>query len=171
MALSVQDDTGLVTGANGYISVDWFKSYHSDRGQTVTALDPAIEAAIIKATDYVDQRFHFVGRRSNGRQQTTEWPRISAEDRDGYGIDGLPTELKEAVAEYAMRALTIVLNPDVESSTTGAAILSKSETVGPISESTTFASPGQIQLPKYPAADSKLRTAGLLRSTGEIRRG
>lgn len=168
MAFTVQDDTGLVANANGYISVDWFKSYHQDRGAVVTATDSAIEAAITKATDYVDQRFRFVGRRSNGRQQPTEWPRFGAEDRDGYVIQGLPTELKEAVAEYAQRALTSALNPDLEATTTGAAILSKSETAGPISESVTYANSGQPQLPKYPAADLKLRTAGLLRSGGEI---
>lgn len=171
MAFLVQDDTGLVAGANGYISVAWFKSYHQDRGTTITALDPAIEAAIIKATDYVDQRFRFAGRRSNGRDQSTEWPRFGAEDRDGYVIDGIPTELKEAVAEYAFRALTMELNPDNETSATGAAILSKSETVGPVSESITYSNPGHTPLPSYPAADSKLRTAGLLRSSGDLRRG
>ena len=171
MALTVQDDTGLVAGANGYISVSWFKSYHLDRGTMTAAADSAIESAIIRATDYVDQRFHFVGRQSNGRQQTTEWPRFGADDRNGYGIDGLPMELKEAVAEYALRSLTATLNPDVPATETGAAILSKSETVGPISESVTYANPAQVQLPKYPAADMKLRAAGLLRSSGEIRRG
>lgn len=170
MTLSVQDDTGLVSGANGYISVDWFKSYHQDRSQAFTATDSAIESAIVKATDYVDHRFRFVGRRSNGRQQSTEWPRFGAEDRDGYVIQGLPTELKEAVAEYALRALTAVLNPDPEATTTGAAILSKSETVGPISESVTYANAGRFDLPRYPVADQKLRSAGLTVSGGEIRR-
>jgi len=173
MALVVQNNTGSQAGANAYISVAEFKAYHDDRGNDYSgaADDTAIEYAIIKATDYIDQRFNFVGKKMLGRDQTTEWPRSNAWDKDRYYITDLPTEVKDACAEYALRAISAVLNPDPDRDTTGQAVQSKSETVGPISESVTFVSGAIFTMPKYPAADQKLIKAGLVRRGGDLRRG
>lgn len=172
MALTVQDANGSVVGANAYITLAEFKSYHTDRGNAFASFtDAQIESAIIRATDYLDQRFNFVGKRLQGRNQSTEWPRYDAWDRDDYAINGVPGEVKEATAEYALRALSAVLNPDPERNATGAAVASKSETVGPISESVTFVGGSVFVMPKYPAADQRLIKAGLTRSGGNLLRG
>ena len=173
MALNVQDNTGSVPEANGYLSVAEFKSYHDDRGNDYSgaATDADIETAIIRATDYLDQRFSFVGKKRLGRDQTTEWPRTDAWDRDRYYINDIPPEVKEACAEYALRAIAAALNPDPERDGTGAAVASKSETVGPIVESVTYVSGSAFTLPKYPAADQKLIRSGLVRSGGTVMRG
>ena len=172
MGLTVQDNNGSVAGANAYITVQQFKNYHADRGADTSAFDDeAIEAAIIRATDYLDQRFNFVGKKRLGRDQTTEWPRSDAWDRDRYYINDIPPEVKEACAEYALRALAAELNPDPERNASGVAVLSKSEAVGPISESVTFVGGAVFQMPKYPAADQKLARAGLVRSGGTLLRG
>lgn len=172
MTLVVQDDTGTVSGANGYISVAEFKTYHDDRANDYSAAvdDAAIGVAIVKATDYLDQRFAFVGRRRTGREQTTEWPRTNAYDRDGFYVSNIPTELKEACAEYALRAIAAALNPDPDADATGRAVQSKSESVGPISSSVTYVAGAVLSLPKYPAADLRLTKTGLVMQGGEVRR-
>lgn len=172
MGFAVQNNEGTVVGANAYITVQEFKDYHTDRGVDVSDFDDqGIESAIVRATDYLDQRFIFVGGRRLGREQTTEWPRTNAWDRDRRYINDIPPEVKEACAEYAIRALSQVLNPDPERDATGRPVHSKSQTVGPISESVTFAYGGAYTMPAYPAADRKLVKAGLVRSGGNIVRG
>lgn len=172
MALIVQDNTGAVAGANAYITVEEFKTYHTDRGNSFADFtDPQIEAAVIRATDYLDQRFSFVGKKRRGRDQTTEWPRTDAWDRDRRSINDIPVEVREACAEYAIRALSQVLNPDPERDATGRPIHSKAQAVGPISESVTYAYGGAFTMPAYPAADRKLVKAGLVRSGGNLVRG
>ncbi len=174
MTLNVQDSTGLVAEANGYLSVADFTAYHATRGNSIGSPSPSngdIETAIVRATDYIDQRFNFVGRALEGRRQTTAWPRIGALDRDRNLVSGVPPEVKEACAEYALRALTAALNPDPERDSTGAAIASKSETVGPISESVSYVGGAVFTMPKYPAADQKLIRSGLVRTGGDVFRG
>lgn len=167
--LIVQDDTGTVEGANGYISVADFKAYHDARGAVYSDYeDAAIESGIIRATDYLDSRFTFVGRRLNGRDQSTEWPRSGAKDRDGYPVTGLPPEVLDACAEYAIRALATDLNPDPERDDYGRIIASTSVKVGPISESASYADGAPFSLPAYPAADRKLMAVGLVRSGNQV---
>lgn len=173
MALVVQDDTGAVVGANAYISVAEFKAYHDDRGNDYSgaADDTAIEYAIVQGTDYIDQRFVYVGQKIGGRDQVTEWPRSNVWDRDRYYVMGMPYEVKEACAEYALRAILAVLNPDPDHDATGRTIQAKAEAVGPISESTTYTDGATFSMPRYPAADQKLIKAGLAIMGGDLRRG
>lgn len=174
MAFTPQDSTGLVAGANAYITVAEFKAYHDDRGNSYAAAptDPDIEKAIVRASDYLDERFSFVGTRRNLRPvQTTEWPRTGAYDRDGAAVNDIPDAVKEATAEYALRAISAALNPDPDRDTSGAAVAKKAEAVGPISESVEFVGGAVFVMPKYPAADQKLRRAGLVRSGGTVLRG
>ena len=171
MAFTVQNDNGTQEGANAYVSVDFFKAYHLDRANAYTATDEQIQAAIIKATDYLDTRFPFIGTKAYGRDQTTAWPRVDAFDLDGYSVDGLPEEIKNAVCEYAIRALASSLMADPSRDATGAAIQSKENTVGPITEKITFATGAAYTLPKYPAADRRLIASGLVVSGGSSVRG
>lgn len=173
MALLVQNDSGTVVGANAYVSVDEFKAYHDARGNDYSAAadDSAIEKAIVRATAYVDTRFTYTGLRMSGRDQDTQWPRTNAFDRDRYSVIGIPPEVKNACCEYALRSLTQDLNPDPTRDDTGALVAAKSETVGPITESTTYVSGAVFALPRYPAADQWLIRSGLVRTAGQVARG
>lgn len=171
MPIIVQDDDGLAAGANAYTDVAAFKAYHADRGNDVSAhADPAIEQAIVQASDYVDVRFSYVGRRAN-RDQSTAWPRSGARDFDGYSLTGVPRVVKEAAMEYAFRALTGELMPDPQRDSTGREVLSQSKTVGPISTSFTYAQSSEgATSPRYPLADNMLRRAGLVRASNTVSR-
>ena len=108
MAFTLQDDNGLVAGANAYASVSYVRAYLTDRGTDLGAVtDAALEVAIILATQYLDSRYTFLGCRRNNAQDT-EWPRREAYDRDGYLINGIPRAVKQAVAELANRARSAV---------------------------------------------------------------
>lgn len=164
MAITLQDDNGLVAGANAYASVSYVRAYLTDRGTDLGAVtDAALEVAIILATQYLDSRYTFLGCRRNNAQDT-EWPRREAYDRDGYLINGIPRAVKQAVAELANRARSASLMPDPERDGTGRTVLSKSEAVGPLSESVTYAAGGAFTFPEYPAVDRMLAAAGLIRT-------
>lgn len=105
--------------ANAYITEAFADTHHADRGNTVWAgLTTGVkEAAIIRATDYIDKRF---GKKFRGirqaKDQALEWPRLDAFDDDGFllsGTDEIPRKLQRATAEYALRAVIYqVLAPD-----------------------------------------------------------
>lgn len=161
MAFTVQDDQGTVDGANSYASEAFFVAYHSDRGNTYTATSEEIEQALVKATDYLDQRFTFIGEKPN-QSQTTEWPRLDAEDRNDNLRFGVPEEIKESTAEYALIALTSELNPSPTRDESGALVSSKTDRVGPLEETRAYANAASLSLPRYPKADQKLISVGLV---------
>lgn len=169
MSLIVQNDEGTVANANGYITLDEFKAYHDARGNDYsTHLDPAIEVAVVRATDYIDRRFRFYGATRN-QEQTTEWPRRFLWHRNGQLVQGLPLELKQATSEYAFRALTAALLPDPNRDASGRNIKQFQESVdGVVSRSVTYAGEGMaFVMPEYPLADELLRKAGFL-ETGTV---
>lgn len=171
MALTVQNDSGTVSGANSYITRAFFQSYHDARANDYSAYDEAAQdAAIVRATDYLDQRFNFIGERLNIDQET-QWPRLNGYDRDDNYVDGIPLEVKKATAEYALIAAAQALNPTPERDATGRKVQSKSEMVGPISESVSYTQGAVFELPKYPAADRILIVRGLVERRGRLHRG
>lgn len=119
MAFTVETGA-VVANANAYITVQFFRDWFVDRGVAAAANDTGvfgaanIQAAIVKATDYVDKRFgtKFKGMKTE-RGQSLQWPRYNAEDNSCflYPSDEIPTPLKRAVAEYANLALYMVLLP------------------------------------------------------------
>jgi hypothetical protein len=184
MTLIVQDDTGFVGGANAYIDYVFFLDYFNSRNTTANANatdgtyeQTTTEAAIVVATDYVDKRFTFVGRRKS-RDQTTEWPRLNAFDRDRYLVTNVPIGVKQACAEYAFRVLQLgSLITDPVRDDTGTPVASITQTVGPISETKSFVGSnptGSFTLPHYPSADILITGRGLTSTsasgTFELRR-
>lgn len=172
MSLIVQDDSGTVDDANGYITVAFFRSYNRDRCNDITDFDTVqIEGAIIRATDHLDTTFFFVGERIN-TDQRTQWPRLGVEDRDDRVRFGIPVEVKEATAEYTRIALQTneELDPSPVRDDTGRVVQAKREKVGPIEESTTYLSGGTFELPQHPVADQKLTRSGLAVRGNELRR-
>lgn len=181
MSFTFTVETGSAApGANAYISVAEANDYHTGRGNDAwaSATNSQKQTAIVRATDYIDKRFgrRFVGILQSATQGVA-WPRIDAYDRSEYLLTGVPAQVKKACAEYALRALapTADLLPDASEAT--GEVQSQSTTVGPISESKSFATSqnraGQSGLvsdsaiPQYPAADLWLeelvRTSGMRR--------
>lgn len=165
MAFVAEDGTGLTT-SNAYIAVAFADDYHADRGNTdwAAATEAQKQAALIRASDYIDKRF---GRRFKGwkqtKQQAMEWPRLDALDSDDYLLnspdDSIPRQLQKACAEYALRALsTLPLAPD----NSNVGLDSLKEKVGPIEvtqvrQAYKTASGSSlvsaVSIPEYPEAD------------------
>lgn len=106
--------------ANSYASVAVADAYHLLRGNsTWTEADALKEAALIRATQWIDGRYgnRWPGTRWKLRLQALDWPRIDAWDRDGGLIDAstIPVEIINATAEAALRELVTPgsLSPDV----------------------------------------------------------
>jgi len=150
MALEVEDGS-IVTGAESYCTVAFASTYHTARGNTAwaaLATDALREAALRRATDYMRQayRSRWQGYKVN-EDQALDWPRYDVEV-EGYAIDSdiVPTEIKNACAELALRASAADLNPDL---TQGVA----REKVGQIEVEYDKASP---QFTRYRAIDALL---------------
>ena len=173
----VEDGTGLAA-SNSYLSEADFNDHHDGRGADYSAYNSAaIEVALVQATDFIDKRF---GRRFRGdligSTQALEWPRLDAYSDDDFALTGVPAALEKGTAEYALLALQLgqnlaplpapdfgILDPatgEVTNNSSGR-VIERTEKVGPIEESTKFASPDTVQptgnlsqyVPDYPQAD------------------
>jgi hypothetical protein len=120
----VEDGTGL-TGANSYASESTADSYFDARGNTDWATGTGDkEAALVRATASLDglYRARFQGKRTHGRDQNLEWPRVQAylihglqhsyyttalTDAEGNEIASnvIPVEIINACCEMAVREL------------------------------------------------------------------
>lgn len=170
MAFTVEDGTGLAD-ANAYISVAFADTYFLDRGNATwaAALTADKESAIVRSTDYLDKRF---GLKYKGVKESSaqglEWPRAGAIDNDGYLFDDVPRNLEKATAEYAVRALSLVLAPDNSNS----GVKTTRKKVGPIETEDELTAPtsGSLvspsSIPEYPEAD--LWVQELLKQSGSL---
>lgn len=123
MALIVENGTGLVD-AESYISVADADTYHSNRGNTAWAAltTTAKEQLLRKATDYMEQayRLRWLGYRHT-ELQALSFPRDQVPRNDFtylnqfsfYPNDEVPNEIKNACAEFAYRANSVDLAPDI----------------------------------------------------------
>ncbi len=162
--LVVEDGTGLTSG-NSYQSIEGASGYHERVGNDAwfdfTADEQA--AALVSGTRFIDARWRFVGQKLTSGQ-TLSWPRIGGYDADYFlWEDAVPPVVAEATAEYALLSVQgQVLFPPRDPSVEGA-ITSRSESVGPHSESFSFASPIRLDLPRFPEQDQVLIRSGLVR--------
>ena len=169
MAFVAEDGTGLAT-ANALVTVAVADEYFTDRGIGVwTGSDTVKQAALIKATDYVETRFGslFYGDKKSPTQALSH-PRVNTSTGE------FPVALKRAVCEYAVRSLSVTLLPDPEIHARGQGFERTRSKVGPIEEETRFQYQGpgtqRIILRPYPAADILLK--GLIKSSaGTVIRG
>ena len=85
------------------------------------------------------------------------FPRTNLFDRDGIAVIGMPIRLKNATAEYSVRAAEtgIVLAPDPTIDQFGGVVDGIREKVGPIETETTYSTGSSTgsRLPMYPGAD------------------
>ncbi len=183
MAFTVEDGT-VVAGANAYITVDQYRTHHTDRGRAALITDTgqgdtAVQAAIVQATDYVDKRF---GRRFRGDRrassQELEWPRTDAWSDDGYLLENIPNALIKAVAEYAW--LQILLASDLAPLPDGTSgVVNKvTQKVGPITDAKEYAerpmvSSGNLvqSVKEYPQADMWIEEMLVSSLSTEFHRG
>lgn len=167
MAFTVQDDEGSVSGANAYVDVAYVDAYYVDRNDSSwTGTSTVKQAAIIKATDYIDRRYTFMGTTRNSTQ-TTEWPRNDVTDSNDRIVSGIPDEVKEATAELALRALSGNLAPDPTLDDINGELRFTSIKVGPIEERKSYSFTREF--PKYPEVDALLRQYTM--SLGDVVRG
>lgn len=116
ITLVVEDGTGLET-ANTYISASDADLYNANLGRAEwSSLDTDVKAAaLIKATQFIDASFQWIGSRMF-RVQALAWPRhagldasgdsILLTDRDNFEIEGIPAFVPKAVAEAAFLSLS-----------------------------------------------------------------
>jgi hypothetical protein len=112
MTIVVEDGTGKAD-AESYISVTDADTYHSNLGNTDWTGTTAVkEAALRKATNYLQQQFGtlWAGYR-NTSTQALDWPRsyVPLTDllvEEYFANDDVPTEIVNACASLALRALT-----------------------------------------------------------------
>lgn len=106
-----EDGTGLV-GANAYVSIEFADEYFSARkNEAWVGLDSAAkEAAIIKATDYLEAVYW-----GKWQGEKLKADQALAFPRKPFGI---PTKFKFAVCELAIKANSGELLSDIERLTT-----------------------------------------------------
>lgn len=90
-----------------YASLAEADTYASDRAWSdwADATDPAKEAALRVASQYLDVAFIWPGQLSS-TDQMLGWPRAYAYDRDGRTLSDVPSVVKTATIEAARLALT-----------------------------------------------------------------
>lgn len=153
---TAEDGTGL-DDANSLITVAYADGYFADRYITTwTGSDAQKQAALIKATDYIETRYPELS--FNGTRlvetQALSFPRSYLYSKLGVLIEGVPEGIKKAVSEYALRALSadLISDPGTEVPNTKR----RKQKVGPIEEDIEFfVAPSTIK--SYPAADMLLR--------------
>lgn len=157
MTLVLEDGTGTVEGANSYASNAQFQAYFADRLVTVSAVAATVEAALIRATDYLSQRYRWRGYRLLPETQSLDWPREGVWTPDGVYVEGLPAELVSATIEAAKRALDEELMPDPVADASGLPVAASRDKVGPIEVERTFTGAGPSTFRKWPTIDRLVR--------------
>lgn len=170
MAFTLQNDDGTIDDANAYASPAELRAYALDRGVDLTARsDDDLQVAVVKATDFLDSAFQFVGRQKRDAQGTS-WPRLGITTSSQRG---LPAALVKACMQLALRAAQgTALTADTTVDPSGQVVSATSVKVGPIEKSTQFAvsSGGGLGVSssalsrRFPDVELGLRRAGLLGS-------
>lgn len=139
---------------------------------TLTALAPGSQGTLTTLSESLDNATitsAFSGGVDGGIQPLS-WPRSHAYDDRGQLIEGVPELLRQAVSEYAVRAVSATLLSDPTVDPYAGSVSRRAERVGPIEESVQY-DPGTVGariFTPYPAADKILRPL-LLGSRGVIR--
>lgn len=107
----------MTVGTDTYLSVSDANTYWSNRNNTdwSAASTTEKEAALREATQYVDGAYNFIGYQIV--TNVLAWPRDAAQVTQGnfagvvYDNTTIPPQVKDAVAELALEALTARLAP------------------------------------------------------------
>jgi hypothetical protein len=107
MTLILEDGTGL-SNAESYASVAEANTYFTNRNITAwTGTDAVKEAALRKATDYLDATYSWAGSGILVDTQALGFPRLDLYDSEGRDISStVPKKLKNATCELALASLS-----------------------------------------------------------------
>jgi len=105
----------VTAGTDVYTDVAEADAYFAARNVTGWSDAPIVEreAALLRATAYLDGHYRWIGSRA-AAEQPLGWPRIGAVDADGRAHGGLPVAVKHACAELAWIALRQELAPSAD---------------------------------------------------------
>lgn len=127
-------------GANSFATVAFFRSLTADRAIVTTAYaDPAVEGALVEATDHQDGIYPWIGEPTTDDESRTGWPRRSAVVLEGsvrFRVGLLipdtivPLSVREATVWFALARLETG-RPLAEIRRSLSAVL-KSKKIGPI---------------------------------------
>lgn len=94
-----------IENADSYVSLGYADDYFSARGVSSWAeLDEeAKEQALVRATDYVDNMFQWLGQKLTAAQ-SLRFPRKNLVDYEGAEVSGIPAALKQSVCDAAVLA-------------------------------------------------------------------
>ena len=171
MSLTKEDGT-IVTDANAYADDADAIAYQTDRGRQawLDATTEVQEAALVRATDYIETRFgrKFIGS-PVGDVQELAWPRLLAvypRTGNAFPVDEVPEDVLNATILYAgeiigpdgddLELMTeLAITPEISSSN----VKSKREKVDVLEESTQFFGGGETlrTIQPFPEADRLLR--------------
>ena len=91
--------------ANSYATVEVAKTYFAYISFDYSSYtDAEIEAALIRATAFIDTYKRWPGKKATATQGL-EWPRTDAYDVDGYLLQYVPDAIKKATMQAAMKEL------------------------------------------------------------------
>ncbi len=134
MAFVAEDGTGRAD-ANAYCDVSFADAYHTDRGNAAWAGTTGTkQAALIRATDFIERNYRFRGFPLLPATQALQWPRVNVFTRDMLKLlpsDSVPDAVKKATAELALSALGLDLEPDAKGAQ-DQAIVSQIKKAGPL---------------------------------------
>ncbi len=184
--LVVEDGSG-VDDANSYSDIATVLAYTRLRQDANlapwnTADESNQVAALIIATQYVDLRWRYEGIISFPGDDTTlpqalQWPRARAVTDRGISVpdDELPSDIVDATAEYAARAIDPVtfqaralLIDSVTQDASGRFITETLEQVGPLREQIKYSdTKATRKFADYGNADRIIKFSGLLSLAGE----
>ena len=105
------EDGSCVPNANCYVPLDYADSYMESTGKTAWASlsENDRKSRLINATRYIDRTYSklgWKGFKKYRRSQPLCFPRVELYDKDGYEVEGIPDELKQAVCEAAFLSTT-----------------------------------------------------------------
>lgn len=95
---------------------------------------------------------------ADGGVQEVSFPRQSIFDRHGHAVLGIPPKVKQAVAEYAVRAVAAALYQDPVVDETGRTVVEKFDKLGPLETRVRYEDGAALSrlIKPYPAADRLL---------------
>lgn len=149
---SVHEDTVVNYSASAAVE---------DATVTLTALQVGENGNLIAfTTDVTGATISGSGFLAGGLDQGPQplmFPRAGCTDRDGRDVVGVPLALRQATAEYAVRAAADTLDPDPTTNVSGAIATRIREVMGPLESDVSYGAGGFIRIHKpYPAADQLL---------------
>ena len=162
-ALGAESDAAGVSHSRA-TTVSLYARGELEEGTTDTILLTALHEGVTgndlpltKSADNITVSHVFLNGADQG-PQALEFPRSELYDRSGRLLRGLPLKLREATAEYAVRAAAAELYQDPTVDASGRAVTMLREKVGPIETATAYEDGAALSrlIRPYPAADRLL---------------